>query len=228
MNGIEIIQKYFPDLSKTQVGCFDSLKSLYIDWNSKLNLISRKDMDHLYEHHILHSLAIAKFLQFNKGASVLDIGTGGGFPGIPLAIMFPDVKFTLIDSIGKKIRAVEDIAFSLRLENVKAEQIRAEQVRGQFDFVVSRATAPLDKLMYWINRSISKINNHHIPNGIICLKGGDLTEELSFCKDKALVYAISDYFREPFFETKKIIYLAALNSLKEQESKPPSRVPSNN
>lgn len=213
MNDVEIIQKYFPGLTKDQVERFYSLKALYVEWNTRLNLISRKDMDHLYEHHVLHSLAIARFVQFNKGSSIVDIGTGGGFPGIPLAIMFPDVKFTLIDSIGKKIRAVEDIAFSLRLENVKAIKIRAEQVRGQFDFAISRATAPLDKLMYWINPCISKINQHHIPNGIICLKGGDLDAELSFYKDKVNVYDISDFFKEPFFATKKIVYLSSINSL---------------
>jgi len=213
MAGFDIIRKYFPSITGEQRGRFEMLQKLYNEWNTKVNLISRKDMDHLYEHHVLHSLAIARFVQFNKGASVVDIGTGGGFPGIPLAIMFPQVKFTLIDSIGKKIRAVEDIAFSLRLDNVKAIQIRAEQVKGPFDFAVSRATAPLDKLMYWINGSISKINQHSIPNGIICLKGGDLTEELSHYKDKVQVRDISDYFKEPFFETKKLVYLNALNSL---------------
>jgi 16S rRNA (guanine527-N7)-methyltransferase len=213
MKGIEIIHKYFPALPKDQVERFENLRPLYEEWNSKLNLISRKDMEHLYTHHVLHSLAIVRFVQFNRGASIVDIGTGGGFPGIPLAIMFPEVKFTLIDSIGKKIRAVEDIAFSLRLTNVKAIQIRAEQVKGTFDFAVSRATAPLDKLMYWISSSISKINQHNIPNGIICLKGGDLQEELSVYKDKAQVMEISDFYKEEYFATKKIVYLSALNSL---------------
>ncbi len=213
MTGADIIKKYFPDITREQLGQFEMMQSLYTDWNSKVNLVSRKDMDHLYEHHVLHSLAIARFIQFNKGASIVDVGTGGGFPGIPLAIMYPHVKFTLIDSIGKKIRAVEDIAFSLRLTNVVAQQIRAEQVKGTFDFAVSRATAPLDKLMYWISNSISKVNQHSIPNGIVCLKGGDLDEELSVYKDKVQVKEISDYYREPFFETKKIIYVPALNSL---------------
>lgn len=213
MASSEIITKYFPRLSREQQDRFEMLESLYRDWNVKVNLISRKDMEHLYEHHVLHSLAIARFLQFNKGASVLDIGTGGGFPGIPLAILFPDVKFTLVDSIGKKIRAVEDIAFSLRLTNVIAIQSRAEQLRGPFDFAVSRATAPLDKLMYWTSASISKINQHHIPNGVICLKGGNLDDELSVYKDKVHVYDISDFFREPYFETKKIVYLPMVNSM---------------
>jgi len=213
MAGVDIIKKYFTSLTPAQVNQFEMLQPLYNEWNSKINLVSRKDMDHLYEHHVLHSLAIARFVQFNKGSSIVDIGTGGGFPGIPLAIMFPNVKFTLIDSIGKKIRAVEDIAFSLHLTNVIALQIRAEQVKGPFDFAISRATAPLDKLMYWINASISKVNQHSIPNGIICLKGGDLDEELAVYKDKAEVRDISDYYKEPFFETKKIVYLSALNSL---------------
>lgn len=219
MNDVELIQKYFPSLSREQVEQFHLLKSLYNEWNSKVNLISRKDMDNLYEHHILHSLSIARFVQFNKGTSIVDIGTGGGFPGIPLAIMFPEVKFTLVDSIGKKINAVSDIAFSLRLTNVTANKIRAEHLKGSFDFAVSRATAPLDKLMYWINSSISKINQHHIPNGIICLKGGDLEQELEMYKDKVNVYEISDYFREPFFKTKKIVYLASLNSLHEADQR---------
>ena len=213
MPGFEIIPKYFTQLSREQLERFEMLESLYREWNAKVNLISRKDMEQLYLHHVLHSLAIAKFVQFNKGSSILDVGTGGGFPGIPLAIMFPEVKFTLVDSIGKKIRAVEDIAFSLRLANVKAIQSRAEQVRGPFDFAVSRATAPLDRLMFWVSASISKVNQHHIPNGIICLKGGDLDEELALYKDKVHVYDISSYFREPFFQTKKIVYLATINSL---------------
>lgn len=212
MSGFEIVQKYFPALKKEQLQQYDTIEKLYIQWNAKVNLISRKDMSHFYEHHVLHSLAIASFVRFNKGSSILDVGTGGGFPGIPLAIMFPDVKFTLVDSIGKKIRAVEDIAFSLRLENVKALQIRAEQVRGTFDFIISRATAPLDRLLFWTNASISKINQHHIPNGLICLKGGDLEEELGMYKDKVQVYDVNDYFREPFFQTKKIVYLPALNT----------------
>ncbi len=213
MPGFEIIPKYFTQLSREQLERFEMLESLYKEWNAKVNLISRKDLEQLYLHHVLHSLAIAKFVQFNKGSSIIDVGTGGGFPGIPLAILFPEVKFTLVDSIGKKIRAVEDIAFSLRLANVKAIQSRAEQVRGPFDFAVSRATAPLDRLMFWVSASISKVNQHHIPNGIICLKGGDLHEELAPYKDKVHVYDISSYFREPFFQTKKIVYLAAINTL---------------
>jgi 16S rRNA (guanine527-N7)-methyltransferase len=213
MSGVELVKKYFPSVSPAQYQQFEAMQALYADWNNKVNLVSRKDMDNLYEHHVLHSLAIARFIQFNKGSSIVDIGTGGGFPGIPLAILFPHVKFTLVDSIGKKIRAVEDIAFSLRLTNVIALQTRAEQVKGPFDFAVSRATAPLDKLMYWISASISKVNQHSIPNGIICLKGGDLDEELSVYKDKVQIKEIKDYFRESFFETKKLVYLPGMSSM---------------
>ena len=201
----EII-KHFPDLTDLQHNQFRKLKELYEDWNSKINVISRKDIDQLYTKHVLHSLAIAKIQKFESGTYVLDIGTGGGFPGIPLAILFPETRFYLIDVILKKINVVKAVAESLGLKNVKAEQLRAENVKGDYDFIVSRAVTNMPDFVSWIKDKIKKTNKHELKNGILYLKGGDLTEEL---KDfpKAKEYNISDFFDDEFFETKKVVHL---------------------
>lgn len=201
------IIKYFPHLTERQREQFAALLPLYTDWNSKINLISRKDIDNLMEHHVLHSLAIAKVQPFKTMAEILDVGTGGGFPGIPLAIMFPDANFYLIDSIGKKIKVVQDVVERLDLKNVRAEQIRAEQVQGEFDFIVSRAVTALPEFVGWVRGKVSDAHYHNLRNGILYLKGGDLTQELAPFKKKPRIYEISDLFQEEFFETKKVIYL---------------------
>lgn len=205
---MDLILKYFPKLSERQKEQFAALPELYGDWNSKINVISRKDMDNFVEHHVLHSLSIAKVIEFKTMCEIMDLGTGGGFPGIPLAIMFPDANFYLVDSIGKKIKVVQSVAESLGLTNVKAEQIRAENVERDFDFVVSRAVTDLSQFVGWVRGKISDINYHKLRNGIIYLKGGDLTEEIAPFRKKAKVFEISDYFEEPYFETKKIVYMA--------------------
>ena len=201
----EII-KYFPDLTDIQKEQFQKLESLYNDWNSKINVISRKDIDELYTKHVLHSLAIAKIQKFEAGTFVLDVGTGGGFPGIPLAILFPETRFYLIDVILKKINVVKAVAEVLDLKNVKAEQLRAENVKGDFDFIVSRAVTNMPDFVSWIKDKIKKTNKHQLRNGILYLKGGDLSEEL---KDfpKATEYNISEFFDHEFFETKKVVHL---------------------
>lgn len=204
---MDIILKYFPNLTERQKEQFAALPDLYGDWNSKINVISRKDMDNFMEHHVLHSLAIAKVLQFKTMAEVMDLGTGGGFPGIPLAIMFPDANFYLVDSIGKKIKVVQSVAESLQLKNVKAEQIRAEQVDRDFDFIVSRAVTDLSQFVGWVRGKLSDIHYHKLRNGIIYLKGGDLTDEIAPFKKKVHLYDISDFFEEEYFETKKVIYM---------------------
>ena len=203
---MEQILKYFPSLTDVQVEQFEKLEALYQDWNAKINVISRKDIGELYTKHVLHSLAIAKVQKFEPGTFVLDVGTGGGFPGIPLAILFPETRFFLIDVILKKITVVKAVADSLGLKNVKAEQLRAENVKGDFDFIVSRAVTNMPDFVIWIKDKIKKQNKHQLPNGILYLKGGDLTEEL---KDfpKATEYNISDFFSEDFFETKKVVHL---------------------
>ena len=203
---MEEILKQFPDLTEIQVGQFRKLESLYNDWNAKINVISRKDIDELYTKHVLHSLAIAKIQKFNAGTYVLDVGTGGGFPGIPLAILFPETRFYLIDIILKKINVVKAIAESLELKNVKAEQIRAENVKGDFDFIVSRAVTNMPDFVSWIKDKIKKVNKHQLSNGILYLKGGDLTEELALFP-KAHQYNISEFFNDKFFETKKVVHL---------------------
>ena len=207
MAGVELIFKYFPQLTERQKEQFAALLPLYQDWNSKINVISRKDMDNFYEHHVLHSLAIAKVQPFKTMAEVLDVGTGGGFPGIPLAIMFPDAKFYLVDSIGKKIKVVQDVAQQLQLQNVRAEQIRAEQVQGDFDFIVSRAVTDLSQFSQWVKGKVSDIQYHHLRNGILYLKGGDLDAELAPFKKKVRTWDISDFFAEEYFQTKKVIHL---------------------
>lgn len=203
-----IIKKYFPDLSSHQLQQFEMLKPLYSDWNQKINVISRKDADNLEINHILHSLAIAKIISFKAGTKILDVGTGGGFPGIPLAIMFPDCKFHLIDSIGKKITVVEAIAKEIGLENLTAAKIRAEDVDEKFNFIISRAVTTLPVFYKWIENKIISKNQNSIKNGVIYLKGGDLTEELKAFENRNTVYNISDYFEEDFFETKKIVHIS--------------------
>ena len=204
---MDIILKYFPDLTERQREQFAALLPLYEGWNAQINVISRKDMEHFYEHHVLHSLAIAKVLQFKPMAEVLDVGTGGGFPGVPLAIMFPDARFTLIDSIGKKIKVVSDVIERIALTNTKAMQIRAEQLDGEFDFVVSRAVTTLGEFVPWVKNKISKSQYNDMRNGILYLKGGDLKNELFPFRHKVKTWDISDFFEEEFFETKKVIYL---------------------
>ena len=202
-----ILSKYFPHLSSQQIERFNRLGDLYAEWNEKINLISRKDIEQLYERHILHSLAIAKVISFKDQTAVLDVGTGGGFPGIPLAILFPEVKFHLIDSIGKKILVVKDIAEKLELKNVKAEKIRAEQVPDQYDFVISRAVTRLKPFYEWVRDKFLKGGFNELDNGILYLKGGDLDEELKELNKKATVYNLSEYFEEEFFETKKVVHI---------------------
>ena len=203
---MEEILKQFPNLTDNQIHQFEKLQELYKDWNSKINVISRKDIDELYTRHVLHSLGIAKVQEFEKGTYILDVGTGGGFPGIPLAILFPETRFYLIDVIAKKIKVVSEVAKALGLQNVKAEQMRAENVKGDFDFIVSRAVTNMPDFVSWIKDKIKKQNKHELKNGILYLKGGDLTEEL---KDfpKATEYNLSEYFKEEFFETKKVVHL---------------------
>jgi 16S rRNA (guanine527-N7)-methyltransferase len=200
------IMKYFPDLTNLQIEQFQKLDFLYHDWNEKINVISRKDIDALYTKHILHSLGIAKIMKFEPGATVLDVGTGGGFPGIPLAILFPETRFYLIDVIAKKIKVVQGVVDALELKNVKAEQKRAELVKGDFDFIVSRAVTNMPDFVSWIHDKIKKQNKHALKNGILYLKGGDLSDEL---KDfpKATEYNICDFFEDEFFETKKVVHL---------------------
>lgn len=200
------ILKYFPDLTELQIEQFQKLDFLYHDWNEKINVISRKDIDSLYTKHILHSLGIAKVMKFEPGATVLDVGTGGGFPGIPLAILFPETRFYLIDVIAKKIKVVQGVVAALELKNVKAEQKRAETVKGDFDFIVSRAVTNMPDFVSWIKDKIKKQHKHTLKNGILYLKGGDLTEEL---KDfpKAELYDLASIFEDEFFETKKVVHL---------------------
>jgi 16S rRNA (guanine527-N7)-methyltransferase len=203
----DIITKYFPALTQRQQDQIAALFDLYSDWNEKINVISRKDIDNLYINHVLHSLGIAKVMEFKAGASVLDVGTGGGFPGIPLAILFPETSFHLVDSIGKKITVVQAVADSLGLKNVRAEQIRAEQIKGEYDFIVSRAVTRLKEFYGWIHRKVKAKSVHPLDNGILYLKGGDLDEELAELKRLHQVYDLPDYFKEEFFETKKVVYV---------------------
>jgi len=204
---MELILKYFPDLTDVQRDQFGQLSELYQFWNAKVNVISRQDIDTLYERHVLHSLGIAKVVQFKPGTSILDVGTGGGFPGVPLAILFPESKFYLVDSIGKKIRVVQEIVKELDLDNVKAEQVRAERLEDDFEFVVSRAVTRITPFVGWVRKNISRNSFHPLRNGILYLKGGDLTEELSELNMKTNSYALSDYFEEDFFETKKVVHV---------------------
>lgn len=205
---MEIIHKYFENLNNSQIDKFVQLQDLYAHWNEQINVISRKDLDALYERHVLHSLAIAKFIQFSEGTQILDIGTGGGFPGIPLAIYFPDVQFHLVDSIGKKIKVVTEVAKALNLNNVRAEHARAEKIKGEYDFIVSRAVTRMNNFLRFTHNKIKTENNHSLPNGIIALKGGDLKEELGEIKRKSQTYKLSNFFEEEFFETKQIVHVA--------------------
>ena len=204
---MDIILKYFPNLTERQREQFAALLPLYEEWNAQINVISRKDMENFYEHHVLHSLAIAKVMEFAPMTEVLDVGTGGGFPGVPLAIMFPDARFTLIDSIGKKIKVVSDVIERVGLTNTKAMQIRAEQLGGEYDFVVSRAVTTLGEFVPWVKKKISKSQYNKLKNGILYLKGGDLTNELFTFRHKVRTWDISEWFEGEWFETKKVIYL---------------------
>lgn len=204
---MELIAKYFPNLNDSQLRQFHALDALYRDWNSKINVISRKDIDNLYEHHVLHSLAIARFLHFKRGTRILDFGTGGGFPGIPLAICFPDCNFRLIDGTGKKIKVASDVASAIGLENVEALQRRGEEEKDKFDFVVSRAVMPLPGMVKIVRKNISREQHNAMPNGIITLKGGNVEEELKPYHKIAEVTPISNFFSEEWFKDKKIIYL---------------------
>ena len=201
------ILKYFPHLSEEQQRQYAALYDLYSDWNSKINVISRKDIDNLYEHHILHSLAIAKFISFKAGTNILDFGTGGGFPGIPLAIMFPEVNFKLIDGTGKKIKVATEIAKAIGLKNVVAEHLRGEDEREKYDFIVSRAVMQLSDMIRLMRKNISRTQHNALPNGFITLKGGDLTEETKPYKNIANVLPLSEWFEEDWFKGKNIIYI---------------------
>ncbi|MDB9713700.1 16S rRNA (guanine(527)-N(7))-methyltransferase RsmG [Flavobacteriaceae bacterium] len=202
----QLIFNYFPNLTQQQQDQFIALEALYQDWNLKINVVSRKDIEELYLRHVLHSLAIAKFISFNPGAQVLDVGTGGGFPGIPLAILFPETQFTLVDAIGKKIKVVQEVVDGLGLENVRAIHQRVEEDNNQYDFVVSRAVAAMPTFMRWIKGRIKKVSEHPIKNGVLYLKGGDLGEELQDYRT-VQIYSLMDYYKEDFFETKKLVYL---------------------
>lgn len=207
---VSLIFKYFPDLDEKQQAQFAELYELYAEWNDQINVISRKDMDNFYLRHVLHSLAIAKYLKTpSPKTKILDIGTGGGFPGIPLAILFPQVSFHLVDSIGKKIKVVEEVAAALDLKNVTAQKIRAEQVNEQFDYIVSRAVTRFAGFMPWIKGKFKKQNLNEVPNGLFYLKGGDLKEEIKEAKIKAMEYNIPEQFEEDFFDTKKVVYVQA-------------------
>ena len=204
---MDIILKYFPNLSEVQQRQFAALYDLYIDWNAKINVISRKDIENLYEHHVLHSLGIAKVMQFRPETTVMDLGTGGGFPGIPLAILFPETHFHLVDSIGKKVKVATEIANAIGLKNVTTRHCRAEEEKQLFDFVVSRAVMPLADLLKIIRKNIKKEQHNALPNGLICLKGGELEREVMPVKHQTLMYDLKDYFEEEFFETKKVVYV---------------------
>ncbi len=203
----ELIHRYFPGLNEVQKKQFDQLYELYVHWNAQINVVSRKDIDLLYERHVLHSLGIAKVIQFKAKTKILDVGTGGGFPGIPLAILFPECSFHLVDSIGKKIKVVQEVAAALGLKNLSAEHNRCEAIKDKYDFVVSRAVTEFSEFYKWVCFKFLKQSFNNLPNGILYLKGGDLSEELSHFKNKVKLYALSDFFEEEFFETKKVVYL---------------------
>lgn len=206
MYTVDIITKYFQDLTEKQIEQFTKLETLYKEWNAQINVVSRKDIDELYVRHVLHSLGIAKVQRFKPGSKILDVGTGGGFPGIPMAILHPEVDFQLVDSIGKKIKVVNGVAEGIGLTNLKADHMRAEKVKGEFDFIISRAVTAMPDFYKWIKKKSAKAQKHELANGILYLKGGDLSEEL---KDfpKCTLYKLSDFFEEDFFETKKVVHL---------------------
>lgn len=202
------ILKYFPQLTEYQISQLTALQELYTEWNEKINVISRKDIGNLYEHHVLHSLGIAKVIHFRAGTKVMDLGTGGGFPGIPLAILFPDVQFLLLDSIGKKIRVANEVAQAIDLKNVALRHARAEEEKNLFDFVISRAVMPLPDLVRICKKNISAHQQNSLPNGLICLKGGEIANEIAPFKHEVLTWNLKDYFTEEFFETKKVVFVA--------------------
>ncbi len=204
---MELILKYFPNLSEQQKTQFAALYDLYTDWNSKINVISRKDITNLYEHHVLHSLGIAKVINFTPDTQIMDLGTGGGFPGIPLAILFPEVQFHLVDSIGKKVKVATEVANAIGLKNVTFRHCRAEEEKRKFDFVVSRAVMPLGDLIKIIRKNIRQEQHNVLPNGLICLKGGELEQETMPVKHKTMLYDLKDEFTEDFFKTKKVVYV---------------------
>lgn len=203
---MKLILKYFPNLTEDQIDKFEKLQALYQDWNLKINVVSRKDIDELYLRHVLHSLAIVKVIKFKDGTKVLDVGTGGGFPGIPLAVLFPECDFHLVDSIAKKLKVVDEVAEGLGLTNVKTTHSRVEDIKGTYDFIVSRAVAAMPTFVYWVKGKIAEKQNNELKNGILYLKGGDLTEELQNYKT-VTIYNLSDYYTEDFFETKKLVHL---------------------
>lgn len=201
-----IITKYFPNITPHQLQQFGQLYDLYVHWNAQINVISRKDIDLLYEHHVLHSLGIAKVIEFKEGTKLLDVGTGGGFPGIPLAILFPNCTFHLVDSIGKKIKVVTEVASAIGLKNLTAQHERAEKINDRYHFIISRAVTEFPEFYNWIYRKVLKENFNDLPNGILYLKGGDLQQEFGKHYEKATFYPLKDYFEEPFFETKKVVH----------------------
>jgi 16S rRNA (guanine527-N7)-methyltransferase len=207
MISVDLIFSYFPDLTNNQKKQFSRLKDLYEIWNNQINVISRKDFDFFYERHVLHSLAIAKIIQFKNNSSILDIGTGGGFPGIPLAILFPEVQFHLVDSIGKKIKVVNEVSNELGLKNVKSSHERAENINEKFDFIVSRAVTAMPDFLNWTKNKFKTENRNSLKNGILYLKGGDLSEEMKTIKQEIKYFPLNDFFKEDFFETKKVVYL---------------------
>ena len=207
MDSVELVKKYFKNLSEKQIAQFTELREIYEFWNNQINVISRKDLDSFYERHVLHSLAIAKIIDFKPNTTILDIGTGGGFPGIPLAILFPDCQFHLVDSIGKKIKVVTEVAAHLKLENVKASNDRAENIKEKFDFIVSRAVTAMPTFLTWTKNKFNKENKNYLKNGILYLKGGDLKEEMKHIKQKITYHSIPDFFEEDFFETKKVVFV---------------------
>jgi len=204
---MEQLLKYFPNLTSTQIVQFEALYNLYFEWNSKINVISRKDIENLYVHHVLHSLAIAEIIHFQPGTTILDVGTGGGFPGIPLAIFFPESNFVLIDSIGKKIKVGTEVSTAIGLKNISLKHLRVQEEKAKFDFVVSRAVMPLDDLVKLVKKNISKKQINALPNGLICLKGGELQHEILPYKNIAELYDVSNFFNEEFFKTKKAVYV---------------------
>lgn len=208
---MDIIKKYFPTITDLQAEQFAQLEGLYNDWNSKINVISRKDIQNLYEHHVLHSLGIAKIVNFRDGTSIMDLGTGGGFPGIPLAILFPNVSFHLVNSIGKKVRVANEVATALGLKNVMFSHARAEEIKDKYDFVVTRAVMPMVDLVKVARKNIQKEQHNALPNGIIALKGGELNSEIASMRDISTVWDLGDYFEEEFFKTKKVVHVGIIS-----------------
>ena len=208
MSGIDLLLNYFPDLGERQKEQYAAMEGLYSEWNEKINVISRKDMENFYEHHVLHSLAIAKVQPFKPMAEILDVGTGGGFPGVPLAVMFPDTKFTLVDSVGKKIKVVSGVVEQLGLQNCTVLQARAESLTGEYDFVVSRAVTALPEFYGWVKKKVSRSNYHELHNGILYLKGGDLRKELAPFGKRPRTWEVHDFYPLPWFEEKRVVYLS--------------------